>query len=162
MKLKLSSIQLLETHFIKVSIQALPGEHSGECRGLVKLEMKAEMEKPTKDSPNVWTILFSLSAEGDENCNRHAYNVESEAIGRIYCKADVESPESLEFIGKSGSSLVYGAIREMLANISARSVRSTFYLPTLDLSHIDVEVRPENFRQDRRSDYQDAQNDSSV
>jgi preprotein translocase subunit SecB len=76
-----------------------------------------------------WWVALSFGTKSEES-KRCPYTIDIKAVGSFRVEAEIPEDKREKFIFESGASLVYGAIREMVSTITARSAHGTLMLPT--------------------------------
>lgn len=80
------------------------------------------------DTKGWWVGVEFATQEGDEKpC---PYLIDMKAVALFEVSEKVPAEEQEKFVYENGASLVYGAIREMVSTISARSAYGSLMLPT--------------------------------
>ena len=80
------------------------------------------------DKKGWWVGVEFATQEGDEKpC---PYLIDMKAVALVEVSEHVPAEEQEKFVYENGASLVYGAIREMVSTISARSAYGSLMLPT--------------------------------
>lgn len=75
-----------------------------------------------------WVGVEFATQEGDEKpC---PYLIDMKAVALFEVSEQVPAEEQEKFVYENGASLVYGAIREMVSTVSARSAYGSLMLPT--------------------------------
>ncbi|NQX01089.1 protein-export chaperone SecB [bacterium] len=75
------------------------------------------------------TLAVSFGAQDSDNANYQGM-IEFEGIFDIHPEFPAEKTE--EMVRMNGGAILYGAIREMVLNLSSRSKHGPFELPTID------------------------------
>jgi preprotein translocase subunit SecB len=84
--------------------------------------------KSGDDGRTWWVGLdFATRQEGDKRC---PYALDIKAVGMFSVNESVPEERREELAFENGAALVYGAIREMVSTITARSAFGTLLLPT--------------------------------
>jgi len=84
--------------------------------------------KQSDDGLQWWVALnFATKSEEEKRC---PYILDIKAVGSFKIDAEIPEDKREKIVFESGASLVYGAIREMVSTITARSAHGTLMLPT--------------------------------
>lgn len=84
-----------------------------------------------KSSSNDWLISLRVANSNDgEDINKCPYLFRIHAISKISIEEHIEEDKKEKLIFESGCALTYGAIRELVTNITSRSIHGTLMLPT--------------------------------
>ena len=76
-----------------------------------------------------WWVALSFGTNSNEN-KRCPYIINIKAVGSFKLDAEIAEDNREKIVFESGAALVYGAIREMVSTITARSAHGTLMLPT--------------------------------
>lgn len=81
-----------------------------------------------KELPIWWVgVDFSISSDEEKRC---PYILDIKAAGLFTVDESIPKEREEAFVYESGAAMVYGAIREMVATITGRSVHGVLTLPT--------------------------------
>lgn len=81
-----------------------------------------------QELPLWWVgVDFSIASDEEKRC---PYSLDIKAAGLFTVDDTVPKDKEEAFVYESGAAMVYGAIREMVATITGRSVHGVFTLPT--------------------------------
>ena len=125
--LPLSPLQLKEHGFTTVRIQAIEG-------GSITAEPSL---KPTiwfaqeAASPNQWRLVLTLNLGSQDLAKPFAYQAEIAIQGLVQIADSFLQDRKEQLALVNGFSILYSAAREMLLNVTARSVYGTVTLPTV-------------------------------
>ena len=125
--LPLSPLQLKEHGFTTVRIQAIEG---GSHKAEPSLTPTIWFEQ-VPSAPNQWRLVLTLLLRSQDPAKPFAYEAEIKLQGLVQV-SDVflqQRKEQLALV--NGFSILYSAAREMLLNITARSVSGAVTLPTI-------------------------------
>lgn len=82
----------------------------------------------SKEVPLWWVgVDFFIASDEEKRC---PYNLDIKAAGLFTVHDSVPKEKEEAFVYESGAAMVYGAIREMVATVTGRSVHGVFTLPT--------------------------------
>lgn len=84
---------------------------------------------PQKDDGLSWWVGMDFATKGSEE-KPCPYLIEVKAVGLFTISEKVPEDKREKFVFESGSSLVYGAIREMVSMTTSRSAHGALMLPT--------------------------------
>lgn len=126
LQLKPSPIELLSQDVLSVELKATTLKTEfGESN----LSVERKVRK-IKDKPGCWGIHMEVRIEGTDPDNPPAYTGKIELIGYYNVHEQYKlDPERL--IRITGASMLYGVAREMLSQITARSVNGLLTLPSV-------------------------------
>ena len=128
----LSPLQIKEHRFTNLRVKAA---EYGNVAAPTSLKPDIWFE-PVANTPNQWKLVLTLLLTSADAARPYAYEVEIQIQGLVEAK-DTLSPEKKEQIALvNGFSVLYSAAREMLINVTARSVYGPISLPTI--SFVDV------------------------
>ena len=83
------------------------------------------------DDPSRFVIILGIALDNTER-KPAPYLLDITALGLIAIDEKVEPEKRTNLAAINGASLIYGAIRELVTTLSARSVAGPFVLPTMD------------------------------
>ena len=137
--MQLSPIQLLESRFGFISIQPIPSyeakdrEENGTAFSPDKLTASGEvliteLDKRENDSDYALCLTLKISPK-EEDSAPYEINVTTHGLVRVLCQ---EQPRRKELALVNGASLLFGSVREMVTNITSRSLNGAFLLPTFN------------------------------
>lgn len=128
--MKASLLSLLDLTFLGIRLD-LNSEFEGKA---VEFDFDGAMLRwkvrhGARDDKKSWWVGVEFSTqEGDEKpC---PYLIDMKAVGLFEVSEQVPAEEQEKFVYENGASLVYGAIREMVSTVSARSAYGSLMLPT--------------------------------
>jgi preprotein translocase subunit SecB len=128
-----SSLQLRNYHFTFVNIRA-------NTKASQTAKVMAEQQVgfvPVEGQPNQWSLQLQLKLDSADQDNPFSYDMELMVVGIVeIISADipVEKRESIAVV--NGLGMLYGACREMVMNITARSVYGPCTLPSLNFATV--------------------------
>ena len=124
----LSPLQLREYHFTEVSIVA---NDTGTAQGDAELRTTVKCGQ-LKEKECFWRVSLRLEILGQpEKPFAYRGTVAISALFEVH--PNLPAQEIPTIVRVNGSSVLYGAIREMILNITARSSKGPLLLPTLDM-----------------------------
>lgn len=132
--MKPSPLTFQELKFLKVLVEidreakAKPDEYSFNG---TNLGWTVKHGRPKDEGP--WWVLVGFSTrphDQDDLSKRCPYIIDVQAVGKVEVSAVVDEAQREKLVFEYGAALVYGAIREMVSSITARSVLGLLMLPT--------------------------------
>jgi preprotein translocase subunit SecB len=122
----LSPLQLRQHSFTEVSLVAI---ENGAADAEVTFEQQLQCSSKT-DNPLIWRadLQITMSCDKDKPFN-YSGCVAIRGIFEIHPGFPENRRE--ELIKVTGASLLYGAVREMILNVTSRSLKGPFLLPTV-------------------------------
>jgi preprotein translocase subunit SecB len=139
-----SSLLELERYFFtKVHIDAIPGS-SSQSPTLLKATVELRQKK---DDKRRFLVQVDVAIGASPNEHSH-YRGDVSVVG--YFKVDPRYREDpAKLAGITGASILYNAIREMLANITARGPWPTFTLPCFSFKAADASEASKSSKRER-------------
>jgi preprotein translocase subunit SecB len=124
---QLSPLQLKEHGFTSVNIQAIEG---GSPSAEPSLKPVIWFE-PVAQNPDQWRLILTIHLGSQDEAKPFAYHAEIILQGVVQVNEGFlqERKEQLALV--NGFSILYSAAREMLLNITARSLFGAVTLPTI-------------------------------
>lgn len=83
-------------------------------------------EKPE----NVWWVAVGFASSNQDAEKACPYEIDVQAVGTFEVSTSVPVHKREKLVYENGAALVYGAIRDMVSNISSRSLPGSLMLPT--------------------------------
>lgn len=125
LEVSLSPITLIAQEFLRVDLTAIFAEDFGPGNIDVDREIYQDEEDPQQ-----WTVLLTVLIQGVKDKSTPPYV--GGIMARGFYKVHDEFPGDAEkLIRITGASMLYGAIREMIAHISARAPNGMINLPSV-------------------------------
>ena len=124
-RLRASPLQVIAQEFVEISVQATPG--TGHGPGNIEVERESA---PSEDDPNVWAVHLTVEISGVEDEPLPPYT------GRLVLRGMYQVHESFSdnparLIRVTGASMLYGAARELFAQLTARGPNGLLTLPSV-------------------------------
>jgi preprotein translocase subunit SecB len=122
----LSPLQLRQHSFTEVSLVAI---ENGSADAEVTFEQELQCGSKA-DNPLIWRADLQIIMSCDKD---KPFNYSGSVAIRGVFEIHPHFPENRreELIRVNGASLLYGAVREMILNITSRSLKGPFLLPTV-------------------------------
>lgn len=133
----LSQFQLVESHFEEVCLKV---NSKGSFSNEAKFSQQIGCAHKTDDQ-RVWRVLFTLIIESENEQHPFAYEGKVSSVGFIEIQEDFPEEKIPYFVRVTGASLMFGMIREMVANITSRSEKGKLLLPSMDFRDL---AKPES------------------
>lgn len=134
----ISPVQLKHHFFPRIQLQAIPGGKR-ENQPMINREVAYE---PLPNKPKDWQIELKVKLESAEKINPFIYELDVHVIGIFELVAELPPEQGQQLIVVNGLSILYGAVREMVVNLTARSPFGAVLLPTISFTDIFNEVKP--------------------
>lgn len=134
----LSPLQLKQHLFTIVNVRTHP---EGTPAGPVRLNQHV-VHLPVKGKPNEWHVELFIQHMSGDGKHPFCYDVELHLVGivEVHGRMDQEKREVIAAV--NGLSLLYGAAREMVLNITARAPHGPFCLPSLNFAEVLKQAKP--------------------
>lgn len=133
----LSPLQLKSHAFPVVSIRANP---NGKATGKSSLDQRVACV-PVPNVPNHWNLQLELNLRSPDSTNLFCYEAEIVAVGVVELIGEVPKEKREAIVAVNGLGLLYSACREILLNVTARSVYGPFTIPSLNFANVIQEAR---------------------
>lgn len=132
--MKLAELQLKDYIFTEVVVKANPKyAHSSTTELncslddlLFDVDVLVHQENEHKFAVQLGLRTASSSSK------KRAYELSVNAFGQFEVAKTLNSSEAFAYVTRSGSSILYGAIRELVVSITARGPWGGHYLPAVD------------------------------
>lgn len=129
--MKASPLTLSDLSFLRLNLE-VDKEFQGSASNydfdstLVKCIIKHS--KKSNEENTWWVgIEFGTKSTEEKTC---PYLIDVVAVGLFHVSADIPEERREKLVYENGAALVFGAIREMITNISSRSSYGQLQLPT--------------------------------
>lgn len=147
--MKAASLSISKVEFIHIRVESnsdFDGEHSSEFHQLdfpfdgvlFKRRMSLQYDKAKSEDPRTFIFGLSIMLEEDEedpDSKPLPYNVDIKAVVYMKYMSDQHAGmERFRAIRATGYSILYGAIREMVSNLTARGPNGMWSLPSADFN----------------------------
>ncbi len=133
----LSPLQLKTHSFPVVSIRANPG---GKATATSAIDQQVACG-PVEGVPNHWNLQLQISLHSTDANNPFCYEAEIVAIGVVELIGEVPADKRDAIVAVNGLGLLYSACREMLLNVTARSLYGAFSIPSLNFAKVIQEAQ---------------------
>ncbi|MFP4203696.1 MAG: hypothetical protein ACLFS4_05140 [Opitutales bacterium] len=124
-----SPLEIIQHEFTEIAVRSTPTCDDGNF-GSGTLEVHRQQTRQS-DEENTWTLLLQVTfhkSETDENPPPYEGHLTIQGLFRVH----EQFPHDAErLIHVTGASILYGAAREMLANLTARSANGMLSLPSV-------------------------------
>ncbi len=132
MSTPVSPLQLKGYDFTRLRVQAVP---DGSAKNRPELVPKVRFER-VEGQERQWHLLLEVLVRSLDPRQPFHYEIEAAVQGlvEVHDEFPAERRESLAVV--NGLGLLYGAVREMVANVTARSVHGILTLPALNFVEV--------------------------
>jgi len=132
----LSPIQLREHRFTELRLKAV---ENGTDKGLPSITTTIWYD-PDPKTPNQWILVLLVQLSSDPS-KPFWYDAEIRIQGLIAAADTLNQDVKEQLALTNGFSVLYGAVRELLLNLTARSVYGPVPLPTLSFVELVKDAR---------------------
>lgn len=140
MPIPISPLQL-KTHFFPViRLQAMAG---GKKDGPTTFNREVGIS-PLPGKQNEWQLELTIKIASTDKTNPYIYDIEIQTIGIVELIVEVPSDDRQKLAVVNGLSILYGAVREMVINLTSRSPYGALMLPTISFTDVLKENQPAN------------------
>lgn len=132
--MKASPITFRALKFLRVNVEA---NHQADEKSAPEFDFDGAMlawsiNHGKRDDSDVWWVAVGFStanedADADLQC---PYHIDMQAVGEFTVSERIDADKREELVFENGAALVYGAIRDMVSSVTARSVLGPLMLPT--------------------------------
>jgi len=129
-----SPLRILRHDFLEISVEASEAEEPNAPLG-IKLNRHWG---PSSDDPLRWRLTLTVRFGGEDENDMEPYRGRLRAVGVFEIAEAYPEDKRDSLIGITGASILYGACREMLANLTARGPHGMISLPSISF----IEVKP--------------------
>jgi preprotein translocase subunit SecB len=125
--LKASPLEVIAHEFLSMAIHATPAESFGT--GDIQVQRHIYQDP---DQPKRWVVLLIVELVGEEGEDAKAPPYTGKIIARgVYEMHESFQGDAERLIRINGASMLYGAIREMIATFTSRSANGPVTLPSI-------------------------------
>jgi hypothetical protein len=128
----LSPLQLKHHVFPVVNIRSNP---SGTQDGPIHFNQHV-VHLGVPEKPNLWQVELHVNQQSADAKRPFCYEVEIHVVGIVELNEAVEKDKREIVAAVNGLSLIYGAAREMVMNITARAPHGPYCLPSLNFAEV--------------------------
>jgi preprotein translocase subunit SecB len=127
----LSPLQLKYVSFTEVVVRDNPDGNFANAP-----ELRTNVQVPVRlDTERVWQLALHHQIKSNPGHN-FAYDCEFGVVGIFELAPDFQPKDLTRLLSVNGASILYGAVREMAFNITARFPKGPLLLPTLNFQEI--------------------------
>ena len=139
----------LETYFFtKIHLDAC--EKAGKEPATGVLSSKVNCLQHKQDAQK-WMVTLGVSQHEDKEKGRPPYVFEVEAVGFFTVDKQYPAEKAEVLVRANGAAVLFGAIREMVANLSARGPFAQVNLPTVTFVDEVVKHEPQELKARRKA-----------
>jgi hypothetical protein len=129
--MKPSPLTLLTLDFLRVHIHANhEAKQTVEEFDFEGATLSWSIKHGQHDDGSWWVAVGFATDDDAEAEQRCPYDLDMRALGSFTIAESVAADRREEIVYENGAALVYGAIREMTASVTARSIAGKLMLPT--------------------------------
>lgn len=129
--MKASPLTLLNLQFMRVHVEANFAREAPAADYSFEGAMLAWSINHGQESDGRWWVAMGFATDqGDASGNPCPYHVDVQAVGFFTVSEQIAASEHEALVYENGGALVFGAIRDMVATITARSMPGQLMLPT--------------------------------
>jgi preprotein translocase subunit SecB len=141
----LSPLQLKSHWFPVVNVRATPnGKPSGQISATQEIGF---MQIP--DQPNHWNLQLVIKFGSADPSNPFFYEIEIHAFGIVELIGEIDPEKREPIVVINGLGILYGACREMVMNITARSIYSPCSIPSLNFTEVIKQAQQDQIEQQK-------------
>ena len=131
--------------FTNIQMKAQAGAEDGSSQGALRTYLHSSRHE---DDPRRWHVSLGVEQAEDKDGGCPFYTFSFEVSGLFSVDKDYPAEKTEQLIRVNGAAVLYGAIREMAANLSARGPYPPVNLPTV--TFVD-EARPEKSKSKKKA-----------
>lgn len=134
--MQISPLQLKDYRFSEIVLQAHP-----EGRAVAPEHISTQITgSESPDDPHALIAQLTVSWERTDETSL-AYTGRFAIAGAFHVAEEVSMPERLDVMRVNAVSLLYGAVREMVLNMTSRCAAGPLLLPTLSFVDLPGQIR---------------------
>ena len=138
----------LDTHFFThIHLEACEKGTKELADGVLKSQVQCMQHK---EEPEKWMVTLGLRQQEDKEkgCPQYTFQFEVVGLFNVDKKFPAEKAEAL--VRANGAAMLYGAIREMVANLSARGPFASVNLPTVTFVDEGEKMKTDEMKEKRK------------
>lgn len=124
--MRMSPLRLENYFFTKIDLEA----NSGDCVDDIHLDKEMGIAKHQQDE-HKWMVNLSVGNKGHEGEYNPSYKFRVDIVGFFRVADEYPEEKAQGLVAFNGPAVLFGAVREMLANITARGPHKALILPTV-------------------------------
>ncbi len=130
-----SPLQLKTYRFLKTFVEANPIQE-GEVSMSIGVDSDVRLSEANDGKD--WIVILSVKLKENEEAKQpSAYKADITVLGQFSVDSEYPVEKTPRMVAVTGASLLYGVVREMVANITARSIHGEFTLPVTSFVDLD-------------------------
>ncbi len=141
--MKPSPLQLESHVFTRIHMDACEDPECLEVEGARQFQVNTQCQQHNEE-PSRWmvTIRVSVSQKDGEPCPPYIFDIE--AVGFFQVAEEYPAEKKAPMVKANAPAVLFGAVREMIANITARGPYPRFDLPTVTFID-EAQTKPEGW-----------------
>jgi preprotein translocase subunit SecB len=128
----ISPLQLKSHSFPIIRLQAMPG---GKNTSQTSFNRNVSFI-PLPERPNEWQLELTIKIASVDPTNPFLYDLEVIVIGIVEVRAELPEEQKKQIAVVNGFSILYGAVREMVINLTCRSPYGPLTIPTITFTGV--------------------------
>ncbi len=138
-QLRASPLQLERHEFLRIELHAA---ESGDVNESLPLKLHRNWA-PSDDDPRRWRLILQVNFGGEKEGAASLYSGQLRIAGFFRVVEQYPTEKMQDLVGITGASMLYGACREMLANLTARGPHGMVSLPSVSFVPLKEEPTPQ-------------------
>ena len=134
----LSPLQLKQHLFTIVNVRANP---AGKPDGPIELHQHV-VHLPVPGKAHQWQVELYINIHSGNAKHPFCYELELHVVGIVEVNGDMDKEKREAIAAVNGLSLLYGAAREMVLNITARAPHGPYCLASLNFAEVLKQAKP--------------------
>lgn len=124
-----SAIQLLNHQFAKIELYPTDADSpQGPLEGTHTLSTR----RSHNEDDSLWMAKLSLNFNHSDPGNPAPYTGSIDVVGTFKLHPDFPEDQRVKMVSMNAGAILYGAIRELVLNLTARSLHGMMNIPTID------------------------------
>jgi preprotein translocase subunit SecB len=132
----------------RLNISGRRANPNGKPNGLTTAEQQVGFS-PVQGQPDHWNLQLQLKIGSSDQNNPFCYEIEIYTVGVVALSGDIPAERRQSIAVINGLSLLYGACREMIMNITARSIFGPCSIPSVNFAQVLKEAQENKLTEQR-------------
>ena len=125
-----ANLLLEHAFFNRIRLDAVVAKHPEQKPGMSSINVTCDVKKHNED-PTRFLIQMAVTISPKDEKSPGLYEGELVAVGGFRVTENVQENDRADLVVVNGKAIMYGVIREMVANLSARGSHGVYFLPTV-------------------------------
>lgn len=116
--------------FTRISIEAFPPPKEDKDKS-IRATSRIDTKIEKMEMENHYHVIVAVALAGEDDSYPPPYTVDVQAVGQFEVRPDWPEEDKEKLVTITGSSILYGAIREQVLTLTSRGPNTPLMLPTI-------------------------------